>query len=95
MSDFTPLLDPPCGAISPDGNMCPSDSTVMVVSECPTGYVTMVWRCHEHLAGSVETAIRVSRDAVVTVTPLAIIDRTNAPSPDSATSGQPPLRPVR
>jgi len=65
-----------------------------VVSEWTTGYATAVWRCHEHVEESVEAAIRLNADAVVTVTPLAELDH-DQHSPDSATRDQPPLRLVR
>jgi hypothetical protein len=94
MSDLTPLPHPPCGATSPDGDTCPSDSTVMVASEWPTGYSVAVWRCHDHVGASVETALRLHADAVITVTPLALIDH-DEPTPDPSTTDQPPLRLVR
>jgi hypothetical protein len=64
---------------------------VTVASEYrPTGYVRAVWRCPEHVAEAVETAIRVSPDAVVSVTPLTAFDHADEPSPDPAASSQPP-----
>jgi hypothetical protein len=94
MHDLTSLPDPPCGDISPDGDTCPSESTVIVAAEWPTGYSVAVWRCHDHAGTSVDAALRLHADAVITVTPLTTIDR-NEPAPDSPTTGQPPLRLLR
>jgi hypothetical protein len=104
MSDLSPPLpNPPCGAISPDGDACPSDSTVIVASEWPTGYATAIWRCHGHLGESVEAAVQLSPHSVVTVTPLEAIENIAAataepadePNPDSPTGDRPSLRLVR
>jgi hypothetical protein len=99
MSDLSALPAPPCGAISPDGDACPSESAVIVASEWLTGYARAVWRCHGHLGASVEAALQVSPGAVVTVTPLAAIDHTDdhtdEPNPDSPTGDRPSLRLVR
>jgi hypothetical protein len=96
MSDHTPLPNPTCGAIAPDGEACPSDSAVIVASEWPTGYATLIWRCPEHVGASVETALRLSPQSVITVTPLTAIDDTpedtDEPSPDSPPPDRPPLR---
>jgi hypothetical protein len=92
MSDLSPLPDPPCGAVSPDGDPCPSDSAVIVAAEWPTGYSAAVWRCHAHLGESVEAAVRLSPGAVITVTPLATIGHPDEPSPDSPSGDRPPLR---
>jgi hypothetical protein len=104
MSDHTPLPNPSCGAISPDGDLCPSDSTVIIASEWPTtGYTTAIWRCPAHIGASVEAAHHLSPQSIVTVTPLAAIDdtpedsaeHTDEPTPGSPTAGRPPLRLVR
>jgi hypothetical protein len=88
MSDLTlpPLPDPPCGATAPDGQACPSDSTVVVAVEWPTCYAMAVWRCHDHAGASVEAALRHNADAVITVTPLAITDQATEPAPDPPTT---------
>jgi hypothetical protein len=95
MADFTPLPDPPCGAVSPDGDPCASDSTVIVAAEHPLGNAMVVWRCPEHVAEAVETAVRVSPDSVVSVTPLAAIGPGDEPIPDPAPTGNPQLQLVR
>jgi hypothetical protein len=100
MSDITPLPNPSCGATSPDGDPCPSDSTVIIASEWPTtGYATAIWRCPDHIGASVEAAHQLSPQSVVTVTPLAAIDDTpdhpDEPIPDSPTGDRPALRLVR
>jgi hypothetical protein len=91
-----PLPSPPCGAVSPEGEACLSDSAAIVASEWPTGYSMAVWRCADHVSASVEAALRLSPDAVVTITPLAAIDDTledtGEPSPDSPPPDRPPLR---
>jgi hypothetical protein len=92
MPDHTPLPDPPCGAISPDGDPCLSDSTVIVAAEWPTGYSAAVWRCISHIGESVEAVVQLNPGAVVTVTPLATIGDPDEPSPDSPPRDQPPLR---
>jgi hypothetical protein len=86
MSDITPLPNPGCGATAPDGEACPSDSTIVVAAEWPTGYPMhsmAVWRCRDHVGESVETALRISPDAVITVTPLTSAD--HAPEPPAPT----------
>jgi hypothetical protein len=95
MSDFTPLPNPSCGAALPDGTVCPSDSAVMVASEWPTGYSMAVWRCHGHVGASVEAALRHSDDAIITVTPLAIIDQPPEPAPELPATTERTLRLVR
>jgi hypothetical protein len=104
MSDLTPPLPKPsCGATLPEGDPCPSDSAVIIASEWPTGYATLIWRCPHHIGASVETAHQLSPQSVVTVTPLAAIDdppedtaeHPDEPGPDSPTGGQPSLRLVR
>jgi hypothetical protein len=97
MSDhtLTPLPDPPCGATTPGGDMCPSDSTLVVAAEWTTGYSMAVWRCHAHVGASVEAALRYSGDAVVTVTPLTRLDQEAEPAPEPPTTGEPPLRLIR
>jgi hypothetical protein len=96
MSDLTPLPDPPCGAITPDGEACPSDSAAIIASEWPTGYATLIWRCPEHIGASVEAALRLSPQSIITVTPLTAIDDTAEdtaePSPDPPPPDRPPLR---
>jgi hypothetical protein len=99
MSDITPLPNPACGAVAPDGEACPSDSAAIIASEYPTGYATLVWRCPGHVGASVETALQLSPQSVVTVTPLTAIDDTpedtGEPTPDSPPPEHPPLRLVR
>jgi hypothetical protein len=99
MSDPTPLPNPGCGATAPDGEACPSDSTVVVAAEWPTGYPThsmAVWRCNDHVGESVEAALRTSPDAVITVTPLAIADQAaEQPAPEQPASTQRSLHLVR
>jgi hypothetical protein len=103
MSDLSALPAPPCGAISPDGDPCPSESDVIIASEWPTGYARAIWRCHGHIGESVEAAVRQSPESVVTVTPLTAIDdptedtaeHAEEPSPDSSAGGQPSLRLIR
>jgi hypothetical protein len=76
---------------------------VIVASEWSTGYATAIWRCHDHIGASVEAALRLSPQAVITVTPLAALDDTtedtaeptDEPSPDSPTEDRPSLRLVR
>jgi hypothetical protein len=91
MSDLTPLPNPSCGAVSPDGDLCPSDSAVIIASEWPTtGYATLIWRCPHHIGASVEAAYQLSPQSVITVTPLTAIEttaddtaeNTEEPSPD-------------
>jgi hypothetical protein len=77
MPDLTPLPNPSCGAIAPDGEMRPSDSAAIIAAEWPTtGYATLIWRCDDHVGASVEAAHRLSPQSVITVTPLAAIDDT-------------------
>jgi hypothetical protein len=77
MPDLTPLPNPSCGAIAPDGQMCPSDSAAIIAAEWPTtGYATLTWRCDDHIGASVEAAHQLSPQSVITVTPLAAIDDT-------------------
>jgi hypothetical protein len=97
MSDLTltPLPDPPCGATAPDGQACPSDSTVVVAAEWPTNYSMAVWRCDDHVGASVEAARRHSTDAVITVTPLAIADQPAEPTPEPPTTPNRSLRLIR
>jgi hypothetical protein len=96
MPDLSPLPSLPCGAISPGGDTCPSDSAAIVASEWPTGYAAAIWRCHDHIGASVEAALRLAPQAIVTVTPLTAIDHTDdhtdEPSPDSPTGDRPSLR---
>jgi hypothetical protein len=106
MSDHTPLPNPPCGAVAPGGDLCPSDSAVIIASEWPTGYATLIWRCPGHIGASVEAAHQLSPQSVITVTPLAAIDttedtteytaeHTDKPNPDSSAEDRPALRLVR
>jgi hypothetical protein len=99
MSDLSALPNPGCGATAPDGEACPSDSTVVVASEWPTGYPMYsmaVWRCNDHVGESVETALRISPDAVITVTPLAIADQAaEQPAPEPPAPTQRSLHLVR
>jgi hypothetical protein len=101
MFDITPLSTLSCGAISPDGDLCPADSAAIVESEWPTGYASAIWRCHDHVGPSVEAALRLSPQAVVTVTPLAAMktrnttENTGEPSSDAPTGDRPALRLVR
>jgi hypothetical protein len=92
MSDLSPPLpNPSCGAVAPDGDLCPSDSAVIIASEWPTGYATLIWRCPHDIGASVEAAYHLSPQSVITMTPLAAIDTTTddtaehakEPSPDS------------
>jgi hypothetical protein len=99
MSHLTALSNPSCGAISLDGGLCLSDSTVIVASEWPTGYATAICRCQDHVGASVEAALRISPQAVITVTPLVANEDTAAntdePRLDARTGGRPLLRLVR
>jgi hypothetical protein len=103
MSDLTPLPNPSCGAVAPDGDLCPSDSAVIIASEWPTGHATLIWRCPHHIGASVEAAFGLSPQSVITVTPLAAIDtttddtaeHTKEPSPDSSAEDRPALRLIR
>jgi hypothetical protein len=108
MHDHTPLPNPSCGATSPDGDLCPSDSTVIIAAEWPTtGYATVIWRCPGHIGASVEAAHHLSPQSVITVTPLAAIDDTtedtpddttehpDEPTPDASAGDRPSLRLVR
>jgi hypothetical protein len=103
MSELTPLPNPSCGAVSTDGELCPSDSAVIIASEWPTGYAAVIWRCQDHIGASVDAAVRLSPQSVVTVTPLAAIDNTAGNtgehaeelSPDSSAGDRPALRLVR
>jgi hypothetical protein len=51
-----------------------------------------VWRCPDHVAEAVETAVRVSPDSFISVTPLAAIGHGDEPSPDPAPNGKPQPR---
>jgi hypothetical protein len=103
MSDLTALSNPSCGAISLDGDLCLSDSVVIIASEWPAGYATAISRCHDHVGPSVEAILRISPQAVITVTPLAGIENadedptenTDASCPDVPMGGRPLLRLVR
>jgi hypothetical protein len=106
MSDLTPLPNPSCGAVAPDGDLCPSDSAVIITSEWPTGYATLIWRCPDHIGTSVEAAHQLSPQSVITVTPLTAIDtmedttedtaeHTEEPTPDASAEDRPALRLVR
>jgi hypothetical protein len=98
MTDLSPLPNPGCGATAPDGEACPSDSTVVVASEWPTGYPMhsrAVWRCNDHVGESVETALRISPDAVITVTPLTNADQAPEPAPEPPAPTQRSLQLVR
>jgi hypothetical protein len=55
-----------------------------------------VWRCDDHVGESVETALRTSPDAVITVTPLAIADQAaEQPAPEQPAPTQRSLHLVR
>jgi hypothetical protein len=55
-----------------------------------------VWRCHGHVSASVEAALRHSNDAVVTVTPLALLNQTTGPpAPEPPMTTDRSLRLVR
>jgi hypothetical protein len=97
MSDHTliPLPDPPCGATTPGGDMCPADSAVVVTAEWTTGYSMAVWRCPGHIGASVEACLRYSNDAVVTVTPLTMLAQQAEPTPEPPPPGERPLRLIR
>jgi hypothetical protein len=75
--------------------MCPCESTVVVAAEWPTGYSMAVWRCDGHVGASVEAARRYSRDALVTVTPLALLDQPPEPAPEPPAPTERSLRLVR
>jgi hypothetical protein len=77
---------------------------VIIASEWPTtGYATAIWRCPDHICASVETALHLSPQSVITVTPLAALEDTpddtadhpDEPTPDSPTADRPALRLVR
>jgi hypothetical protein len=67
----------------------------MVASDWPTGYAMAVWRCHDHIGAAVEAAVRVNRDAVVTVTPVSTLDHAIEPTPEPHPRGERSLRLVR
>jgi hypothetical protein len=54
-----------------------------------------VWRCHDHAGASVEAAFRYSADAVITVTPLAIVDQAAEPGPEPPITAKRSLRLIR
>jgi hypothetical protein len=80
---------------------------VIIASEWPTGYATVIWRCPDHIGASVETAHQLSPQSVVTVTPLTAIDdttehttentaeHTDEPNPNPPTGARPSLRLLR
>jgi hypothetical protein len=66
-----------------------------VASECPTSHARAVWRCQDHVGAPVEEALRLSADAVVPVTPLALFDQAPEPAPEPPVPAEQYLRLVR